>query len=119
MKITQEFTVAQPLPSVWAFFRNVPEVATCLPGAQYMGSPAEGRHAGRVTSKIGPFQASFEGEAVIVVQVAIPTPSIKRMPRLGFDAGSIFVVGRRSHRRQCQQIIACPPDVRDSPTDRG
>lgn len=66
MKITQEFTVAQPLPSVWAFFRDVPEVAACLPGAQYTGSPAEGRHTGRVTSKIGPFQASFEGEAVVV-----------------------------------------------------
>ncbi len=66
MKITQEFTVARPLPLVWAFFKDVPRVAGCLPGAEYLGSPSEGSHAGKVTSKLGPFQASFEGEAAVV-----------------------------------------------------
>lgn len=65
MKILQEFIVERPLPIVWAFFKDIPRVARCLPGAEYLGSPGEGVHAGKVTSKLGPFQASFEGEAVV------------------------------------------------------
>ena len=66
MKISQEFTVARPLPVVWAFFKDAPEVATCLPGAEYTGSPSEGMHTGRVKSRIGPFQSNFEGEAHVI-----------------------------------------------------
>jgi len=63
MKISQEFTVALPLPAVWAFFHDVPRVAACLPGAEYLGVRDDGKQMGRVSSKIGPFQTSFEGEA--------------------------------------------------------
>lgn len=65
MKITQEFTVARPLPVVWDFFHDVGRVAACLPGAEYLGRREDGRHAGRVSAKVGPFQASFEGDAEI------------------------------------------------------
>lgn len=65
MKITQEFTVARPLPVVWEFFHDVGRVAACLPGAEYLGRREDGRHAGRVSAKVGPFQASFEGDAAI------------------------------------------------------
>jgi carbon monoxide dehydrogenase subunit G len=65
MKITQEFTVDRPLPVVWEFFKDVPRVARCLPGAEYTGSPSAGTHAGKVTSKLGPFAAHFEGEAAV------------------------------------------------------
>lgn len=65
MKVSQDFIVARPLPVVWAFFKDVPRVARCLPGAEYLGSPKEGSHAGKVSSKLGPFSASFEGEAVL------------------------------------------------------
>lgn len=63
MKISQEFTVSLPLPAVWAFFHDVPKVAACLPGAEYLGPRADGKQTGRVSSRIGPFQTSFEGEA--------------------------------------------------------
>jgi carbon-monoxide dehydrogenase small subunit len=63
MKIEQSFTVAQPLAKVWAFFQDVPKVAACLPGATYTGLKEDGSYGGKVTAKVGPFQASFEGEA--------------------------------------------------------
>ena len=66
MKIAQEFTVARPMPAVWSFFRDIPNVARCLPGAEYLGPKEGGKHTGKVSSKIGPFQASFEGEADVV-----------------------------------------------------
>ncbi|MBS7707151.1 SRPBCC family protein [Chelatococcus asaccharovorans] len=66
MKIAQEFTVARPMPAVWSFFHDIPNVARCLPGAEYLGPKEGGKHTGKVSSKIGPFQASFEGEADVV-----------------------------------------------------
>ena len=63
MKITQNFTVARPLVEVWAFFKDVPRVAACIPGAEYLGPTEDGKHTGKVSAKVGPFQASFEGEA--------------------------------------------------------
>ena len=65
MKLEQTFTIARPVDAVWAVFQDIPAVAACLPGAEYMGPKGEGRHGGRVSSKIGPFQASFEGEAAV------------------------------------------------------
>lgn len=65
MKISQEFTVARPIDATWAFFKDIPEVAKCLPGAEYLGAKDDGRHLGKISSKIGPFQASFEGEAAV------------------------------------------------------
>lgn len=63
MEIKQNFVVAQPLPAVWDFFRDVPSVAACLPGAEYLGTKEDGAINGKVSAKVGPFQASFEGEA--------------------------------------------------------
>ena len=63
MKLHQEFVIARPLDEVWRFFHDVPDVAACLPGAEYLGAKEDGRHAGKVSAKVGPFQASFEGEA--------------------------------------------------------
>jgi carbon monoxide dehydrogenase subunit G len=63
MKLHQEFTMARPIEEVWAFFHDVPRVAACLPGAEYLGAGENGRHLGKVSARLGPFQASFEGEA--------------------------------------------------------
>jgi len=65
MEIKQNFPVSQPLPTVWAFFHDVPSVATCLPGAEYLGTKDDGTITGKVSAKVGPFQASFEGEAKV------------------------------------------------------
>jgi carbon monoxide dehydrogenase subunit G len=65
MEIKQNFVVSQPLPTVWAFFHDIPSVAACLPGAEYLGTKADGSISGKVSAKVGPFQASFEGEAKV------------------------------------------------------
>ena len=63
MKIVQEFIVTRPLSVVWEFFHDIPKIAECLPGAEYQGVTQAGKHAGKVSTRIGPFQTSFEGEA--------------------------------------------------------
>jgi carbon-monoxide dehydrogenase small subunit len=65
VEIKQNFVVSQPLPMVWAFFHDVPSVAACLPGAEYLGTKDDGSISGKVSAKVGPFQASFEGEAKV------------------------------------------------------
>lgn len=70
MKINQEFTVSRPLAMVWAFFHDIPAVTQCLPGMQYLGSRDHGQHAGRVTMKVGPFQATFDGEGQVAFNEA-------------------------------------------------
>lgn len=63
MKIEQNFTLDRPKEQVWAFFHDVPAVADCLPGAEYLGKGEDGKHKGKMSVKIGPFQAAFEGAA--------------------------------------------------------
>ena len=41
MEIKQNFVVSQSLPTVWGFFHDVPSVAKCLPGAEYLGTTDE------------------------------------------------------------------------------
>jgi uncharacterized protein len=65
MEIKQNFVVSQALPTVWDFFHDVPSVAKCLPGAEYLGTTDDGSLKGKVSAKVGPFQASFEGEAKV------------------------------------------------------
>ena len=65
MEIRQKFVVSQPLPVVWKFFHDVPSVAACLPGAEYLGTDEDGSIKGKVSAKVGPFQASFEGAAKV------------------------------------------------------
>jgi carbon monoxide dehydrogenase subunit G len=65
MEIKQNFIVSQPLPAVWNFFHDVPSVAACLPGAEYLGTKDDGSLNGKVSARVGPFQASFEGEAKV------------------------------------------------------
>ena len=65
MVIKQSFTVARPLPEVWALFQDVPVVAGCMPGAELLADKGNGAYQGRVSIKLGPFGASFEGEAQV------------------------------------------------------
>jgi carbon monoxide dehydrogenase subunit G len=65
MEIKQNFVVSQPLPVVWSFFHDVPRVARCLPGAEYLGTKDDGSINGKISAKVGPFQASFEGDAKV------------------------------------------------------
>ncbi len=65
MKVEQSFTVARPIADVWTFFQDIPQVATCLPGAELTAEKAPGTYTGKVSLKLGPFGASFEGEATV------------------------------------------------------
>jgi len=65
LEIKQSFTVARPLAEVWALFQDVPTVATCMPGAELIADKGDGLYQGRVSIKLGPFGASFEGEAQV------------------------------------------------------
>jgi carbon-monoxide dehydrogenase small subunit len=65
LEIKQSFTVARPLAQVWALFQDVPVVAGCMPGAELLADKGNGLYQGRVSIKLGPFGASFEGEAQV------------------------------------------------------
>jgi carbon-monoxide dehydrogenase small subunit len=65
MKIAQSFTVARPADTVWAYLADVASVAACLPGAEVTEERGAGLYAGKVSVKLGPFSASFDGEATV------------------------------------------------------
>ncbi len=65
MKITQSFKVSRPRSVVWAFFQDVPQVSTCMPGAELTEDKGDGRYLGRIGTRLGPFNASFDGEAQV------------------------------------------------------
>ena len=64
-QINERFTVAQPVPEVWAFFQDVPQVADCMPGVEVTEVVGEGTFSGRMKVKLGPISADFHGEAKI------------------------------------------------------
>ena len=62
-RIEQSFTLPQAPDAVWAFFAELPRVAACLPGAELVDYTGGDKVKGRVTAKIGPISAAFEGDA--------------------------------------------------------
>jgi carbon monoxide dehydrogenase subunit G len=64
--INNDFEVAQPLDAVWKFFDDIPQVATCLPGAQLTEDLGDGKYKGRVAIRMGPVRLQFAGTADIV-----------------------------------------------------
>lgn len=93
MKITHEFTVARPLETVWDFFQNVPEVAQCLPGAELLSEDGDGAYTGRVSVKLGPLSATFDGTAKVTPDAATRTGLIdgKGADRRGGSRGAVKV----------------------------
>jgi uncharacterized protein len=65
MLINNEFEVAQPVPKVWQFFDNIPQVAACLPGAELTEDRGGDSYRGRVTVRMGPVRLRFAGTADI------------------------------------------------------
>ncbi|TCR60796.1 SRPBCC family protein [Bosea sp. BK604] len=107
MKIAQEFTVARPLSVVWSFFQDIPTVASCLPGAEYLGPRGEGKHAGKVSSKIGPFQASFEGEAEVVYDEAAKSVHVdgKGVDKKGASRGKMVMDCRLLPEGEATKVV--------------
>ncbi len=96
MKLQQEFRLARPRGDVWTFFQDVPAVASCLPGAEYLEQKDSGRHAGKMSVKVGPFQAAFEGEAEVQYDEASNAITMqgKGVDRKGASRGKMTMVCR-------------------------
>ena len=65
MLIKNEFEVAEPVEKVWQFFENIPQVATCLPGAELTEDLGEEKYKGKVAIRMGPVRMQFAGTADI------------------------------------------------------
>ncbi len=65
MLITNDFEVAQPVEKVWQFFEDIPQVATCLPGAELTSDLGGEKYKGRVAVRMGPVRLQFGGTAEI------------------------------------------------------
>ncbi len=93
MKITQEFEVDRPIAIVWDFFQEVPSVAQCLPGAELTEDKGDGVYAGKISVKLGPMTATFEGEAIVTIDPAAHTGHIegKGVDRRGGSRGQVKV----------------------------
>lgn len=93
MKIENEFTVSSPVSTVWAFFQDVPSVAECLPGAELTEDRGDGSYAGKVSVKLGPMSANFEGEATVTPDESTKSGLIdgKGADRRGGSRGQVKV----------------------------
>jgi carbon monoxide dehydrogenase subunit G len=65
MLIKNEFEVAEPVEKVWLFFENIPQVATCLPGAELTEDLGDEKYKGKVAIRMGPVRMQFAGTADI------------------------------------------------------
>jgi uncharacterized protein len=63
--ITSDFEVAEPVDQVWRFFENIPQVASCLPGAELTKDLGDDKYEGRVAIRMGPVRLQFNGTADI------------------------------------------------------
>ncbi|MDB5574956.1 MAG: uncharacterized protein JWR80_132 [Bradyrhizobium sp.] len=65
MKIEKNFQLQHRREFVWSRMNDVYFVAQCLPGASIVESLGEHRYRGRLSVKVGPMAAAFDGEVTI------------------------------------------------------
>ncbi len=65
MIINSDFEVAQPVDRVWRFFDDIPQVASCLPGAELTKDLGGDKYEGKVAIRMGPVRLQFNGTADI------------------------------------------------------
>ena len=65
MIIASDFEVAEPVDKVWRFFDDIPQVASCLPGAELTKDLGNDKYEGRVAIRMGPVRMQFVGTADI------------------------------------------------------
>jgi carbon monoxide dehydrogenase subunit G len=68
MKIEKNFQLQHPREFVWSRMNDVYFVAQCLPGASIVEDLGEHRYKGRLSVKVGPMAAAFDGEVTIESQ---------------------------------------------------
>jgi carbon monoxide dehydrogenase subunit G len=93
MKITETIEVGRPVDKVWELFQDVPELATCLPGAELTEDKGDGKYAGAMSVKLGPMTANFEGEATVTSDAASRTGKVsgRGVDKRGGSQGQIKV----------------------------
>ncbi len=93
MEINQQFTVTRPIDLVWELFQDVPGLSRCLPGAELTGDGGDGSYDGRVTVKLGPITAAFDGTATVEADPDAHSLSIKGrgVDRAGGSQASVDV----------------------------
>ncbi len=93
MRISEEFVVDRSVADVWPLFKDVPELARCLPGAELTADNGDGSYDGQVSVKLGPITASFEGTATVDFDEAAYTLQIKGrgVDRSGGSQGQVVV----------------------------
>src|SRR5215469_3153414 len=65
MLIKSDFEVAESVEKVWQFFEDIPQVASCLPGAELTEDLGGEKYKGRVAVRMGPVRLQFAGTADI------------------------------------------------------
>jgi carbon monoxide dehydrogenase subunit G len=65
MKIEKSFELKHPREFVWSKLSDVHFVAQCLPGASIVADLGDNRYQGRMSVKLGPMSAAFDGEIEI------------------------------------------------------
>jgi uncharacterized protein len=65
MLIKSDFEVDEPVEKVWQFFGSIPQVATCLPGAELTEDLGGEKYKGKVAIRMGPVRLQFAGTADI------------------------------------------------------
>jgi uncharacterized protein len=63
--IQQQFKIAAPLPAVWSFFLDIPEMATCVPGVEQMEALDDRTYQGAMRVKVGPLGFRLAGRLVV------------------------------------------------------
>jgi carbon-monoxide dehydrogenase small subunit len=61
LNIQQSFFAEYPLPTIWAFLKDVKMVAECMPGATLREKISETEYQGAFEVRLGPIVANFEG----------------------------------------------------------
>lgn len=94
MKIAHDFEVTRSIEAVWGFFQDIPAVAQCLPGAELTTDKGNNTYGGKVSIKLGPLTAVFEGDAVVTSDAHARTALIdgKGVDRRGGSRGQVKVV---------------------------
>lgn len=113
MQIQHQFRVSRPISTVWEFFQDVPSVAQCLPGAELTESKGNDTYAGKVSVKLGPLSATFEGEAVVTLDAAGRSGLIdgKGVDRRGGSRGQVKVTYRLTEDGPSSTAVEIDADV--------